>query len=292
MGQNIQKLLNDLAAQAAASGASNFNSYEDPVKQSYEVSAYEGFLVSQGMDTYTAKVTAQKAASSPAIAAQIRQAMNASNSQGLGPMLDTGVPGATLAAANFSITVTRLTAAIVGESLPFAIFGAQDYCNGYRNTLQGMLAAGTVLTSVTGGEVNGKANQVDFTYTNGANVDIVRVTSDTYPYPSLLNSTNVDLLRMSKIRMELSDSTQASQFRQELMTVSNSPFGKSTTNKVSATAFRRPDQFQAGIVDIDAVFDIDKETAIVSKVLAVANFGITYNSFVQKFFRQNTKSNF
>lgn len=284
MSREAQRLIDQLAAEARASGSGNFGAYE---ADHYEVGAFETYLVSTGMDTYTAKSVAEKAAKTPAVAAQLRQAMSASNGQGLQRIDNPN--GGVLAAANFGITVTRLTAAIAGESLPFVIFGSQDYQNGYREVIQGQLAAGTVLTSVLGGETNGLPDRVQFTYTKGANVDIVEVKSGTYPYPALLNSTNVDLMRMSKIRMELSDNTQAAQFREDLMTVNNSPFGKSGRNRISATAFRRPDQYQNGIVDIDAVIDIDKETGIYSKILPVAGFGVTFNSFVQKFERMITK---
>lgn len=282
----VQRILDDLAAQARRDG---FRSYEDPTGGNYEVSMYETYLVSTGMDAYTAKAVANKAAVVPQMAANLRQAIAASNGQGMQGPVFSGAPDPVLAAANFGLTVKRNTAAIAFP-LPFAMFGAQDYVNGYRNTLTGqLLPAGVTLVSVTGGEVSGKPNRVDFTYTDGVNSDVVEVTSSTYPYPSLLNSTSVDLLRMSKIRMELSDSTQAAQFRQDIQTVSNSPFGKGSTNKISATAFRRPDQFQAGIVDLDAVFEIDKETSIVSSILPKAGFEVTYNSFVEKFYRQITK---
>jgi hypothetical protein len=286
MSKQVQQLLDQLAADARASGSGNFDSFEAPAN-SYEVSAFENYLVSQGFDAFTARKTAQKAASTPAMGAQIKQAMRASNQQGIVAMSNNQQPGNVLAAASFGITVTRVTATIA-QPLPFAIFGQQDYQNGYRNVIGGLLPTGVTLSTVRGGEVNGLANQVEFTYTQGANTDIVRVTSDTYPYPSLLESSGTDLLRMSKIRMELSDATQANQFRQEMQSFSNSPFGKGTSNKISPTSFRTPQQFQTGIVDLDLVIDIDKETALYGRILNVTNFSVTFNSFVEKFYRQIT----
>lgn len=282
---NVQNLLNQLAAEARASGAGSFGSFE--ADASYEVPMFEQFLISQGYSALDARSMARTAAQKPAVRQGILKAMQASG-QGIVALAGNQAPGNVLAAANFGITVRRDTANIAGP-LPFAIFGSQDYANGYRGVIQGQLTGGTVLTSVRGGEVNSLPNSVVFTYTNGANVDTITVTSNTYPYPALLNSTNVDLLRMSKIRLELSDATQQAQFSQDILTVANSPFGKSSTNRISATAFKSPQQFQAGIVDLDAIVEIDKETGLYSQILGVVGFSITLNSFVEKFYRQNTK---
>lgn len=285
----VRNILDDLARQARSS---NFSSYEAPT-DSFEASTYETYLVSQGIDAYTARVVAAKAAQTPAMAAQIKQAMNASG-QGLVGLTQHQQPGNSLAAATFNFTVTRPTINIVGEDLPFALFGPQDYANGYRNIIGGLvpLGAGTVLTSVRGGESDGFPDRVVFTYTNGANVDTVVVTCDTYPYPAFLTATLSDLLRLSKVRMTLSDATQTRQFDQALVSVANSPFGKNVTNRVTPSTFKTPAQFQQGIVDIDAVFDMDKETTLAGRILAVANFSISLPMFVEKYNRPIAKGGF
>ena len=283
----LDNVLAQLRREAASAGAAGYGSFE--ADGNFE--AVANFLVTKkGFSRADARSMAAEAMNKPGVMNAITAEMGPGGLRGLSNTQTNGnVPGRDVA-AQLKLTVTRVTANIVDAPLPFAMFGAQDYVNGYRNTLTGqLLPAGVTLVSVTGGEVSGKPNRVDFTYTDGVNSDVVEVTSSTYPYPSLLNSTSVDLLRMSKIRMELSDNTQAAQFRQDIQTVSNSPFGKGSTNKISATAFRRPDQFQAGIVDLDAVFEIDKETSIVSSILPVAGFEVTFNSFVEKFYRQITK---
>jgi hypothetical protein len=283
----VQNLLDRLHSAAASSGAYSLGSYEAPTVDNYEVEAFSHYLVSQGIDSYTAKATAIKAAATPALGAQIKQAMRASNNgQGIVGMARNQAPGNVVSAANFGLTVRRDTATL-NAALPFVLFGQQDAENGYRNILGGLLPAGITLVSVEIGEKAGQANAAVFEYTDGVDTDTVTVTSATYPYPSLLAATSTDLMRMSKIRLELSDATQGAQFRQDIATVSSSPFGKRGTNSISATAFRRPDQFQAGIVDLDATFDIDKETGIISKILPVAGFEMTWNSFVEKFYRQN-----
>jgi hypothetical protein len=282
--KNADNLLATLAAIASTAPGNGVNSYEDPASRgNYELAAFESYLVSTGMDSYSARNTAAKAVQVPAMAAAIRQSMQASNTKQGGQGLEYS---STLQAANFGLTITRGTATIL-QPLPAVLFGYQDSKNGYRNIINGSLPVGVSLRAFEVGEVAGKPDSATFEYSDGVNTDIVSVQSETYPYPGLLEASGSDRMRMSKIRMELSDSTQQSQIRQELKTVSNSPFGKTSTNSVSATAFKRPDQFQAGIVDLDAVFEFDKETSLFTKVIAVAGFSVTYNSFVEKFDRPN-----
>lgn len=283
----VQATLNDLAAMARSGG---FSGYENDPSGGRDAGHYEAFLVRSGMDSYTAQQVGLAASKSPAIAATIKQAMNAQG-QGLGMPLPNANADNVIGAATFEITVTRLSANIA-EDLPFVLFGSQDACNGYRNIIPQLLGAGTVLTSVLIGEPGGaaNANRALFTYTNGANVDTIAVESSTYPYPSLLNSTNVDLLKLNKVRESLSNAALTRQFSLPLIATVNSPFGKGETNRITPSMFVRPDQFQAGIVDLDAVFRIDKETCIVGKIINTAAFVVTFSSFVEKFFRQNTKN--
>jgi hypothetical protein len=288
----VQQLLDQLQNAASRGGIQHLSSFEASPADSYEVSAYEDFLVGQGIDSYTARTTALKAAATPGMAAQLRQAMRASNTggsaQGLVGMSAQQASGNVLSAANFGITVKRVTADLA-VPLPFVLFGQQDSKNGYRQLLGGLLPAGITLTSVDIGEDAGQPDKAVFSYTDGTDTDTVEVTCGTYPYPSLLEASGSDQMRMSKIRLELSDSTKGAQFREDIRTKSNSPFGKNTENSINATAFRRPDQFQNGIVDLDAIFDIDKETSVISKILPVVGFEYTWNSFVEKFIRSNIR---
>ena len=282
MSNQVQRILNELAAGAAGS----YGSYESA---SYEDQAsYESFLVSSGMSATKARIVAENAVKQPAIAMQIKQAMSEARGGGWGGPLPGG--DAAIAAAQFQFSVKRITATIA-EDLPFVIFGSQDAQNGYRNIIPSLLPAGVVLTSVEIGEVAGaaNANRALFTYTQGANVDTIEVTSSTYSYPSLLNSTNADLLKLSKIRMELSNSTLTRQFNLELASYANSPFGKGEQNRVTPASYKRPDQYQNGIVDMDIIFRIDKETSMVGKLINTTGFQVDYNCFVEKFYRQNAK---
>lgn len=289
-GQNIaqmngrkQELLEALEAQART--GAGFSSYENE----YERSAFETFLKSEGMQAAQAKVLAERAQGSPALANQIREAMRSGNSAVAKPGRE--YPDTPPAAAQFQLTVVRNTAAIA-EDLPFALFGFQDMQNGYRDIIPSMLAAGTTLTSVVIGELGGGgaagANRARFTYTNGANVDTVDVTCSTYSYPALLAAGSNDLLKLSAMRMSLSDATLLRQFDLEMRSLKNSPFGKGEFNKLTPSASKSPRQYQNGIVDLDYIFKVDKETTIVGKIANQAAFQVSFNAYVEKFDRRNT----
>lgn len=283
----VTAILDDLARQAQSSG---YRSYEAPV-DNYEVAAFEQFYLANGYDAYTAKVTASKVAKSPTMAAQMKQAMNASSmGQGLVGLTRDQSPGNTLAAATFNITVTRDTATIAGD-LPFVLFGPQDFQNGYRNIIGGTvpMPAGVQLTSVTGGEAAGLPDSVVFEYGDGVNSDTVTVKCGTYPYPAFLQSTLNDLLRLSKVRLALSNATLVRQYDLDIVSVSNSPFGKGVTNRITPSTFKSPEQFQSGIVDLDAVFEVDKETSLAGRIIDTAGFTIGIPMFVEKFMRPITK---
>lgn len=195
-------------------------------------------------------------------------------------------PGNIAVAANFTIKVARPTANIA-QPLPFAVLGVLDAQNGYRRALQGLLGAGTVLTSVDVGESDGAPESLIFTFTNGVNVDTVVITCDEAPYPSVLDSTITDLLQMQKIRMTLSDPSQIQQFARQLNFSTRTMFGMVTNNPTTPQNFRSPQQFQSGIVDIDATVNFDKETMMISQIENVAALRIDYGMFVTRFYRQN-----
>lgn len=285
MSEQVKKLLDDLALAAQQGGMGSYDG------GNYEVSAFEAYLSSQGYGAADAAAMARKAVQVPAIGNKIREAMG---SQGAGRMTDAGYK-TPISAATFQISVTRNTAAIAAD-LPFAIFGSQDVNVGYRNILAPLIPAGVTLTSVVAGELGGGgaagAQRVRFTWTDGVGVDTVDVTSSTYPYPALLSSTADNLLKMSKIRMKISNTAVTRQFDIDLVAMVSSPFGKSEQNRTTPSQFIAPDQFQAGVTDIDQIYRVDKETSLVSLIANTTALSINYSMFVEKYFRQITKGGF
>lgn len=281
---NVDKLVDQMLSEADTTGTYNLSSYE--VESSYEIESY--LVGNLRLDPRAARKVAMKAAGRPAVREALVRAARDNSKQGairVGGGLDPQ------AAAQFNITVTRNTNTIA-QALPVAIFGAADINNGYSNILNASLGAGTTITSVAMGTANGTAqgNNVVITYLNGANSDTVTISSDTYPYTSLLDATRTDMFKMSKVRYSISDSAQLAQFNQGFNFVSNSMFGSRTSNNVSVGAYRSPDQFQTAIIDLNGEFDIDKETSIVTGIIQTAGvFSFTISAFVQKFYRQNSK---
>ena len=201
------------------------------------------------------------------------------------------IAGNVRSAAQFSINVARPTAAIVGTKLPFVVFGPLDIQNGYRQIITGLLPAGVALTSVTIGEVSGKPNDCTFTYTAaGPLVDSVVVTCGTMAYPSLMISLITDLILSTKLRITLSDAAQTAQFNETLNANTRNMFGSNHQNPITPADYKSPEQFQQGIVDLDVDYKFDKETMLVSNILAVAGFSINYSLNIAQFFRQSARN--
>ena len=98
----------------------------------------------------------------------------------------------------------------------------------------------------------------------------------------------VDLFRLSKIRYTISDTTLTDQFQKQFKVVERSLFGKVNTNAISVSAYKDPRQFQAGIIDLNAVIDIDSETCILTSIRPTAAFSVTLSIFVEKFDKFNS----
>lgn len=221
---------------------------------------------------------------------------NQNSMRGSGTQLPTGLnlpnsaptPGNVNAAAQFTIQVKRVSANIAG-ALPVMLFSPIDLINGYRKVLQGYIKPGAALTSVRYGENESLPNTVEFTYTEGVDVDTIEVTCPTAPYPMFLQSLITDMFRINKIRISLSDPAQISQFANEMMFQTGSMFGLASQNPVVPDNFRSPQQYQAGIVDVDVDASIDKQTGLIIPVNSVAGLQVSVNFFAPKFYQQSAR---
>lgn len=197
-------------------------------------------------------------------------------------------PGNVKSAAQFSILVHRLTANIA-EALPIPVFAPIYAPNGWRRFVQGYLGAGTVLTSVRYGENQSQPDSARFTFTNGVNVDIVDVSCSSAPYPVFLDSLITDMFEVNKIRMTLSDPAQVRQFAQELTFQTRTLFGLGGTNPVTPDNFRSPQQYQAGIVDVDVDAKFDKQTGVIVPIVDEADFEVSLNMYAPRFYQQSAR---
>ena len=194
------------------------------------------------------------------------------------------------AQANFS--VTRLTSSIAGVNLPVVLFGAVESLSQYRRLIT--LPAGITLTSVAA-SAGGQA--LDFTYTDGTNTDVVRVSCAEVPYPSFLGFVaGGDMFIMGAIRYRLNTATLIDQFNQEMRMTRASVFGAINQNPVNVAAYDTPETLKTYIVDVLQNFDIDKETSVVTSIIPSGTsgtpFSFTISGFIQKVYKDNTQSQF
>lgn len=282
MAKDLDDLLQLMEEEANSSSNYTLSSYEE--EEAYEV---ENFLVrNQGMGKFQAKRMSHAIVKNPVALRKVQKQM--SKNAGRGAFTIEANDNQPASAAQFDIVITR-NSANIAQALPVILFGTQDALNGYRALVSGLLTGGTVLTSVRYGENVSQPNALRFTYTNGGVSDTIDVSCPQYPYPSMLTSGITDLLKLSKIRYSISDTTQLSQFSNGHAIVQRTMFGKKSENTISIGAYKRPDQFQNGIIDVDGTFDVDKETGILMSINASAGFSVTWSMFVEKFYRQTSK---
>jgi hypothetical protein len=179
--------------------------------------------------------------------------------------------------ADFTIIVTRNSNNIAAP-LPFLLFGVNYVENQYRELLTPFLTNAVILTSV----VYNNAGNMVFTYTLGVNVDTVTVSCNEAPYSVFLQSTRTDLIRIQKVRYNIADTTKLANYSQPMAIVQKSLFGTLVNNKISVTKYKNPQQFQNGIVDVMASFDVDKTKGLVHYIIE-NNATLELNHFVSDY---------
>lgn len=195
-------------------------------------------------------------------------------------------PGNVNAAAQFTVQIKRLTNLITAP-LPVAVFAPVYGPNGWRILLQGRMPAGVTLRKVEGGEADNMPDRYLFTYTDaGDKVDAIEVTCTTAPYPAFLAALITDRFKLNKLRLTLSDPSQVAQYANQLSFVTRSMFGLGTSNDLVPDNFRSPQQYQAGIVDVDVDASFDKQTGIVTTINPVAGLQMSINCFASSFYQQ------
>jgi len=80
----------------------------------------------------------------------------------------------------------------------------------------------------------------------------------------LLDALNSDSFVTNMLRYIISDTSAVglAQYENNVKTLRQSLFGKSTDDFVSPNSFKLPEQQQAGIIDIPLVFEVDKAAAL------------------------------
>lgn len=184
--------------------------------------------------------------------------------------------------AQFTINISRATANIA-SAVEIPIFGAIHFASGYVDRINP--TSGGSFTVTGGVNVAGFNNVVRVTHTNGGS-DITTISCTEVPYPTFLSSNIPDLFLISNIRYSLNDPTQLSQFTQTFEVRQKSLFGSGAQNPLNPSSFKKPEQFQAGIIDIPCNIPIDKETYLVVGVAALV-ISFSLSIFVQRFSKRD-----
>jgi len=196
-------------------------------------------------------------------------------------------------AAQFDIIVAR-DSVNINEFLPFPVFGISSLQAGLQQDIAGFLPAGVSLVAIKFGinfsaaagatltNLLGDSQKLILQFLAGAALDTITVTCSSTAYPQFVASTYSDVFRLTKIRYAISNVAITAQYSQQLTFQRKTIFGKLVQNTLTPSAFRKPDDFQTGIVDIDINADVDKETTIWSKISNTAGFSITLSVFVSR----------
>lgn len=192
----------------------------------------------------------------------------------------TGVHANIAAAALPATLKTRLTA---------ILFGNSDWASGYSYTKGRMpvsggweyyriytyglndpdaLASATLpfgQSSVVTAYLSPGDLVIEFTYTSGGATDnkgIVILRSQTVAYATLLTSLGSDRFVINNMRYTIPDTTKVAQYSNSIKIIRQTLFGSAKDDSISPQALKKPEQYQAGIVDIPIKKGIDKESAM------------------------------
>lgn len=177
--------------------------------------------------------------------------------------------------AQFSFKVKRLS-----NELPFALpvpfFGSID-----RNVNWAGLFA--LPTGVRIGDLTITADgDLLITYqrpSDGAQDQIILSCTEV-PYICLLENMISDVFALSKMRINVSDVAQISQFNNSLQLINRSLFGNVTNSKIGVSAFKSPYQNQSNIIDVDGIVALDKSKTLLYAINPVTGLEVQFDSFV------------
>lgn len=181
-------------------------------------------------------------------------------------------------AAMFDITITRKTANIAAD-LPAPLFGVLDKESDYSEILPQLLPVGCSYEIARTTDRKG----LKITYTLGLNSDIIEITCAQVPYLNLLRASQGSVLRMEQNKMNISDVSVQSQFRNKVQVTRNTIFGKDTNDSYTPNQFKSDMQNQNDIRTITANFNVDLETSFTVLVAQEANFDVTMTSYISEF---------
>ena len=187
--------------------------------------------------------------------------------------------------AQFDIQIQRLTANIA-QSLEVPIFGATHDISGYVGVINPATGGSF---SVAYGTNNALPNALRITHVVGAGTDIIQVTCNQLPYPAFLEAMRTDMFRVSNIRYSINDTSAngLTQFSEIFEFRTKSLFGKADQNPISVLSFKKPENFQAGIIDLPVDVDIWKDRLAALSVNRLFTGTITLSVFIEAYAKRS-----
>lgn len=190
--------------------------------------------------------------------------------------------------AQFDVTITRNTSNIA-QDLDVAVLGFTEVISGYAGIISPVVG-GTL--DVSGGIYNALPDRYRFTHTLGANTDTIDVTCSQHAYPSLLQSSGMDIYQITGVRYSVTQSSLAdSQFGNKFKFAKQTIFGLDNKNSLSVISFKDPKNNQDNIIDIPVKMGMDKETCIALSIAAnptpASAIEVTLSFFVSFFDKYN-----
>ena len=163
----------------------------------------------------------------------------------------------------FDIQIKRETITIPAV-LNVPIFAGM-YKESMYNVLISQFSGEARITSVA---LDSATGGLRYTYTHGAKSDTVLVTCNQIPYAVLLDASKFDRMKIGFVRYTLNNAANVGQFGELFGYVSKSTFGRNASDTINVPSYKRPDQFQNGIVDVPFSFDVDKQSGLVIGLMA------------------------
>lgn len=183
---------------------------------------------------------------------------------------------------DLNLTVTRGSANI-NSPLPFVLFGSNDFDAGYISTLASFMsnlpAGTTVAVSVS------STGNVVFTYTNGANVDVITVSNlGNINYRSFLSSMDNNYFATKYFLASISDETyNLVQYAQPLFFGLLSALGMTKANQLVFRSRTNSWQYRKDRVEVVLPEQtITPDFSFAMSIVAVANFSMGFDFFMSQ----------
>ena len=195
------------------------------------------------------------------------------------------------------------TAMAAGNGYEFALFGANDVSTGYNNLVTDTATRGTGSTvkggilGSAGAYTSGIYDSVQFALPT-ATTGNIQITADVVDYPVLLQALITDMFHVNRIRVQSADTTANGLLAlgEKLRIIRKSLFGKRDEDVISLSAFKMPEQNQAGIIDVPVNFWVDSNLSIISKIYAVnatasvVQNTLTFSFFIDEYYKHSPKN--